>query len=142
MVSMMIADEKPQPQLLSKKAACNSHGQDSSYFLGWEEYEKNPYDPVANPGGIIQMGLAENQLSFDLLEAWLEANPDALGLRRGGASVFRELALFQDYHGMPAFKNVSVCWLLLVYSFIDSFPGKAATLWCKRPGIEQINKSN
>lgn len=104
MVSM-IADEKPQPQLLSKKAACNSHGQDSSYFLGWEEYEKNPYDPVANPGGIIQMGLAENQLSFDLLEAWLEANPDALGLRRGGASVFRELALFQDYHGMPAFKN-------------------------------------
>ena len=61
MVSM-IAGEKPQPQLLSKKAACNSHGQDSSYFLGWEEYEKNPYDPVANPGGIIQMGLAENQV--------------------------------------------------------------------------------
>lgn len=101
----MVADEKAQPQLLSKKAACNSHGQDSSYFLGWEEYEKNPYDPVANPGGIIQMGLAENQLSFDLIEEWLEANPDALGLRRGGASVFRELALFQDYHGMPAFKN-------------------------------------
>ncbi|KAL6636994.1 hypothetical protein ACP70R_024566 [Stipagrostis hirtigluma subsp. patula] len=98
-----VADEAPQ--LLSKKAGCNTHGQDSSYFLGWEEYEKNPYDPVSNPGGIIQMGLAENQLSFDLLEAWLEAHPDALGLRRGGASVFRELALFQDYHGMPAFKN-------------------------------------
>ena len=113
MVSMVADDEKPQ--LLSKKAACNSHGQDSSYFLGWEEYEKNPYDPVANPGGIIQMGLAENQLSFDLLEAWLEDNPDALGLRRGGASVFRELALFQDYHGMPAFKNVS---LALVYCFL------------------------
>ncbi|XP_062209418.1 1-aminocyclopropane-1-carboxylate synthase 1-like [Phragmites australis] len=100
-----IADEKPQPQLLSKKASCNSHGQDSSYFLGWQEYEKNPYDPVSNPAGIIQMGLAENQLSFNLLESWLEANPDALALRREGASVFRELALFQDYHGMPAFKN-------------------------------------
>lgn len=47
---------------LSKKAACNSHGQDSSYFLGWQEYEKNPYDVVANPNGIIQMGLAENQV--------------------------------------------------------------------------------
>jgi 1-aminocyclopropane-1-carboxylate synthase len=48
------------------------------------------------------------QLSFDLLEEWLEKNPHALGLRRegGGASVFRELALFQDYHGLPAFKNV------------------------------------
>jgi 1-aminocyclopropane-1-carboxylate synthase len=131
-----VADEKPQ---LSKKAVCNSHGQDSSYFLGWEEFEKNPYDPVSNPSGIIQMGLAENQvrksstrrcrplvhahsplptgvltcltlvqLSFDLLEEWFETNPDALGLRRDdGTSVFRELALFQDYHGMPAFKNVS-----------------------------------
>nr|BAC56949.1 ACC synthase [Phyllostachys edulis] len=98
-----VADEKPQ--LLSKKAGCNSHGQDSSYFLGWQEYEKNPFDPAANPGGIIQMGLAENQLSFNLLEDWLEANPDALGLRREGASVFREPALFQDYNGLPAFKN-------------------------------------
>ncbi|XP_044984030.1 1-aminocyclopropane-1-carboxylate synthase 1-like [Hordeum vulgare subsp. vulgare] len=97
-----VADE---PQLLSKKAGCNTHGQDSSYFLGWEEYEKNPFHPTTNPTGIIQMGLAENQLSFDLVEEWLEKNPDALGLRRGPASVFRELALFQDYHGLPAFKN-------------------------------------
>ncbi|XP_040378590.1 1-aminocyclopropane-1-carboxylate synthase 1 [Oryza brachyantha] len=106
MVRQVVAEEKPE-QLLSKKAGCNSHGQDSSYFLGWQEYEKNPFDAVSNPSGIIQMGLAENQLSFDLLEEWLEKNPDALGLRRegGGASVFRELALFQDYHGLPAFKN-------------------------------------
>uniref|UniRef100_A0A453H9M7 1-aminocyclopropane-1-carboxylate synthase n=1 Tax=Aegilops tauschii subsp. strangulata TaxID=200361 RepID=A0A453H9M7_AEGTS len=97
-----VADE---PQLLSKKAGCNTHGQDSSYFLGWEEYEKNPYHPTTNPGGIIQMGLAENQVHTDLVEEWLEKNPDALGLRRGAASVFRELALFQDYHGLPAFKN-------------------------------------
>lgn len=93
---------------LSKKAACNSHGQDSSYFLGWQEYEKNPYDVVANPNGIIQMGLAENQLSFDLLESWLAANPDAAGFKRDGESIFRELALFQDYHGLPAFKNALV----------------------------------
>lgn len=48
--------------LLSRKATCNTHGQDSSYFLGWEEYEKNPYDEIKNPDGIIQMGLAENQV--------------------------------------------------------------------------------
>ena len=48
--------------LLSRKATCNSHGQDSSYFLGWQEYEKNPYDEVKNRKGIIQMGLAENQV--------------------------------------------------------------------------------
>ncbi|XP_009624090.1 1-aminocyclopropane-1-carboxylate synthase 3 [Nicotiana tomentosiformis] len=92
-------------KLLSKKVMCNSHGQDSSYFLGWQEYEKNPYDETRNPKGIIQMGLAENQLSFDLLESWLAQNPDAAGFKRNGESIFRELALFQDYHGLPAFKN-------------------------------------
>ncbi|GFP96315.1 1-aminocyclopropane-1-carboxylate synthase 3 [Phtheirospermum japonicum] len=90
------------------KATFNSHGQDSSYFLGWQEYEKNPYDEVRNPNGIIQMGLAENQLSFDLLESWLAENPDVAGFKRNGESIFRELALFQDYHGLPAFKNAMV----------------------------------
>ncbi|XP_074323831.1 1-aminocyclopropane-1-carboxylate synthase 3-like [Apium graveolens] len=94
--------------MLSTKATCNSHGQDSSYFLGWQEYEKNPYDEVQNPNGIIQMGLAENQLSFDLLESWLENNPDAAAFKQDGDSVFRGLALFQDYHGLPAFKNALV----------------------------------
>ncbi|KAL9461193.1 hypothetical protein AB3S75_004234 [Citrus x aurantiifolia] len=94
--------------LLSGKATCNTHGQDSSYFLGWQEYEKNPYDEVQNPTGIIQMGLAENQLSFDLLESWLDRNPDAAGFKRDGRSIFRELALFQDYHGLPAFKKALV----------------------------------
>ncbi|KAK9064912.1 hypothetical protein SSX86_016295 [Deinandra increscens subsp. villosa] len=95
--------------MLSEKVTCNSHGQDSSYFLGWEEYEKNPYDEVKNPKGIIQMGLAENQLSFDLLELWLENNPQPTAFRnRSNQSVFKELALFQDYHGLPAFKNALV----------------------------------
>lgn len=55
-----------QRKLLSRKAACNAHGQDSSYFLGWQEYQNNPYDPISNPKGMIQMGLAENQVD-DLL---------------------------------------------------------------------------
>ncbi|KAL8168353.1 hypothetical protein V2J09_009852 [Rumex salicifolius] len=90
---------------LSHKASSNTHGQDSSYFLGWEEYEKNPYHVTDNPNGIIQMGLAENQLSFDLLESWLQENPDAAGFKQDGQLIFRELALFQDYHGLPSFKK-------------------------------------
>ncbi|KDP32123.1 hypothetical protein JCGZ_12584 [Jatropha curcas] len=94
--------------LLSRKAMCNTHGQDSSYFLGWQEYEKNPYDEIKNPTGIIQMGLAENQLSFDHLESWLANNPDAASFKKDGQSIFRELALFQDYHGLPLFKKALV----------------------------------
>ncbi|KAL3734978.1 hypothetical protein ACJRO7_024181 [Eucalyptus globulus] len=90
--------------MLSRKASCNSHGQDSYYFLGWEEYKKNPYDEVKNSSGIIQMGLAENQLSLDLVESWLERNPEATEFTNGGTT-FRDIALFQDYHGLPAFKN-------------------------------------
>jgi 1-aminocyclopropane-1-carboxylate synthase len=55
-------------KLLSRKATCNTHGQDSSYFLGWQEYEKNPYDEIKNPTGIIQMGLAENQVRKNILK--------------------------------------------------------------------------
>ncbi|XP_041020207.1 1-aminocyclopropane-1-carboxylate synthase CMA101-like [Juglans microcarpa x Juglans regia] len=95
-------------KLLSRKVTCNTHGQDSSYFLGWQEYENNPFDEVRNSNGIIQMGLAENQLSFDILESWLAMNPDAAGFKRDGNSIFRELALFQDYHGLPAFKKALV----------------------------------
>ncbi|KAL6220262.1 hypothetical protein ACLB2K_008018 [Fragaria x ananassa] len=91
--------------MLSTKATCNSHGQDSSYFLGWQEYEKNPFHEVSNTNGIIQMGLAENQLCFDILKSWLAKNPDAAGFQRNGESIFGELALFQDYHGIPEFKK-------------------------------------
>ncbi|KAI3726388.1 hypothetical protein L1987_66185 [Smallanthus sonchifolius] len=94
--------------LSTKVTDCNAHGQDSSYFLGWEEYEKNPYDSVINPDGMIQMGLAENQLSFHILESWLDNNPDATGFKKNGQSIFKELALFQDYHGLPSFKNALV----------------------------------
>ncbi|XP_010556490.1 PREDICTED: 1-aminocyclopropane-1-carboxylate synthase 11 [Tarenaya hassleriana] len=92
--------------MLSSKASSDSHGQDSSYFLGWQEYEKNPYHETLNPAGIVQMGLAENQLSFDFIESWLDEHPEVLGLKsKKEESVFRELALFQDYHGLPAFKD-------------------------------------
>ena len=58
--------------MLSKKVRLDAHGEDSSYFLGWKEYEKNAYDEVENPSGIIQMGLAENQVSNILLVYHLE----------------------------------------------------------------------
>lgn len=52
--------------MLSSKVIGDSHGQDSSYFLGWQEYEKNPFHETFNPSGIVQMGLAENQVCMNL----------------------------------------------------------------------------
>ncbi|KAJ4839146.1 acetyl-CoA synthetase [Turnera subulata] len=91
--------------ILSRIASGNGHGEDSPYFDGWKAYERDPHHPTKNPNGVIQMGLAENQLSFDLVEEWLKNNPKASISSPEGLSAFRDIALFQDYHGMPEFRN-------------------------------------
>ncbi|KAK9149450.1 hypothetical protein Scep_008207 [Stephania cephalantha] len=53
---------------LSNVANSDTHGENSPYFAGWKAYDENPYNEIDNPSGVIQMGLAENQVSFDLLE--------------------------------------------------------------------------
>ncbi|KAM1508637.1 hypothetical protein ACFX10_017914 [Malus domestica] len=99
--------QQPSPGL-SKIAVSDTHGEDSPYFAGWKAYDENPYHESSNPSGVIQMGLAENQVSFDLLEKHLEENSEASNWgSKGskGASGFRENALFQDYHGLLSFRK-------------------------------------
>lgn len=52
-----------QQQLLSKVATNDGHGENSPYFDGWKAYDSDPYHPTENPQGVIQMGLAENQVT-------------------------------------------------------------------------------
>ncbi|PKA56437.1 1-aminocyclopropane-1-carboxylate synthase 7 [Apostasia shenzhenica] len=95
---------------LSKIAVSKAHGEDSPYFAGWKAYEEDPYNAVSNPTGIIQMGLAENQVSFDLLEDYLEKHPEAFSWGSGNSN-FRENALFQDYHGLQAFRKAMATFM-------------------------------
>ncbi|KAK6784351.1 hypothetical protein RDI58_017806 [Solanum bulbocastanum] len=93
---------------LSNVATSDTHGEDSPYFAGWKAYDENPFDEVHNPSGVIQMGLAENQVSFDLLEEYLEKKKDD-----GVAEIsrFRENALFQDYHGLVCFRKAMASFM-------------------------------
>ena len=59
----LLASSQPEPSL-SDIATSAAHGEDSPYFAGWRAYDEDPYDPVTNPSGVIQMGLAENQVGF------------------------------------------------------------------------------
>ncbi|XP_074577734.1 1-aminocyclopropane-1-carboxylate synthase 7 isoform X2 [Curcuma longa] len=95
---------------LSDLATSNTHGEDSPYFAGWKAYDEDPYDAATNPSGVIQMGLAENQVSFDLLERYLEQHPEATGWGCGISS-FRENALFQDYHGLRTFRQAMATFM-------------------------------
>ncbi|KAJ4954111.1 hypothetical protein NE237_030943 [Protea cynaroides] len=106
-----MAIEIEQPSVgLSRVAVSNTHGEDSPYFEGWKAYDENPYDEVNNPSGVIQMGLAENQVSFDLLEEYLEQHSEAPTWGNGMSS-FRENALFQDYHGLKAFRKAMASFM-------------------------------
>ncbi|XP_039166362.1 1-aminocyclopropane-1-carboxylate synthase 7-like [Eucalyptus grandis] len=95
---------------LSSIAVSETHGENSPYFAGWKAYDENPYNEASNPSGVIQMGLAENQVSFDLLEEYLETHPEASFGGRG-ATGFRENALFQDYHGLPTFREAMASFM-------------------------------
>jgi len=141
--NLIMAIEIGQPAGLSKVAVSETHGEDSPYFAGWKAYDEDPYDESSNSSGVIQMGLAENQVSspgrtiyqanhlrfyildlvksfslelmyvlflfyqvsFDLLEEYLEQNSEASSWGEG-ARGFRENALFQDYHGLKSFRQV------------------------------------
>ncbi|XXG64289.1 hypothetical protein AAC387_Pa05g2280 [Persea americana] len=101
---------------LSAIAVSGTHGEDSPYFAGWKAYEENPYDEVKNRSGVIQMGLAENQVSFDMIEKYLEEHPEASNWG-SGISSFRENALFQNYHGLKVFRQA-------VASFMEQIRGR------------------
>nr|AAB06724.1 1-aminocyclopropane-1-carboxylate synthase [Petunia x hybrida]CAA79478.1 1-aminocyclopropane-1-carboxylate synthase [Petunia x hybrida] len=91
--------------VLSKLATNEEHGENSPYFDGWKAYDNDPFHPLKNPNGVIQMGLAENQLCFDLIEDWIKRNPKASICTTEGIKSFRGIANFQDYHGLPEFRR-------------------------------------
>nr|AAC83146.1 1-aminocyclopropane-1-carboxylate synthase [Nicotiana glutinosa] len=91
--------------ILSKLATNEEHGENSPYFDGWKAYDNDPFHPLKNPNGVIQMGLAENQLCFDLIEEWIKRNPNASICTTEGIKSFRAIANFQDYHGLTEFRR-------------------------------------
>lgn len=48
------------------------------------------------------------QLSFDLIEEWIKKNPTASICTTEGVSQFKDIAIFQDYHGLPQFRKVTI----------------------------------
>ncbi|XP_057510321.1 1-aminocyclopropane-1-carboxylate synthase-like [Actinidia eriantha] len=100
-----ISSNRNNEQLLSKIATNDGHGENSSYFEGWKAYDSDPYHSTQNPNGVIQMGLAENELCFDLIQEWVQNNPKASICTAEGANEFKEIAISQDYHGLPEFRQ-------------------------------------
>ncbi|BAF18603.1 1-aminocyclopropane-1-carboxylate synthase 6-like [Oryza sativa Japonica Group] len=83
---------------------------DSLYYAGLRRCAADPYHPVTNPSGIIQLGLAENYLSLDLVGRWMEEHAAEAASMAGGEDEderelsIRGLAAYQPYDGILALK--------------------------------------
>ncbi|KAL2939413.1 1-aminocyclopropane-1-carboxylate synthase 7 [Bienertia sinuspersici] len=107
-----MAIEIEQPSVgLSRVAVSDTHGEESPYFAGWKAYDQDPYHETTNPTGVIQMGLAENQVSFDILEEYLEQHSAAASWGTAKSAGFRDNALFQDYHGLASFRKAMASFM-------------------------------
>lgn len=100
-----------RPPFVSARAIAVSESGDSPYYIGWREYGRNPFHAEENPDGIIQLGLAENQLCLDLLQDWLRSHPEALVWNEDQHLTLKDVAPYQYSHGMPALKSVMASFL-------------------------------
>ncbi|CAH1445641.1 unnamed protein product [Lactuca virosa] len=75
----------------------------SPYYIGLDRASEDPYDRVNNPNGVIQLGLAENRLTLDLIENWIteKLNDSILGAE--GLSV-SGIATYQPFDGIMELK--------------------------------------
>ncbi|WOL06278.1 putative aminotransferase ACS12 [Canna indica] len=92
---------------VSSRASSIAKSGGSPYFVGSRKCSEDPYHPIDNPDGVIQLGLAENHLSLDLIGDWLAKHmkDSVLNEQRGlgGLSISR-LAAYQPFDGLMELK--------------------------------------
>ncbi|KAG6489735.1 probable aminotransferase ACS12 [Zingiber officinale] len=94
------------PAAVSSRAVSVAKSSDSAaYFVGYKKCSEDPYHPLDNPDGVIQLGLAENHLSFDLIEGWFATNSKNSWFdeRQGGLNI-NGLATYQPSDGLMELK--------------------------------------
>jgi len=55
---------------------------------------------------LTKVFLLNLQLCFDMIQEWIRNNPKASICTAEGVNQFKYIANFQDYHGLPEFRNV------------------------------------
>ncbi|KAG2609147.1 probable aminotransferase ACS12 [Panicum virgatum] len=99
------------PSLSARGAVVRAGDEDSLYYAGLRRCADDPYHRACNPDGLINLGLAENHLSLDLVGRWMEEHAGAAmldGIAGVGEDArdltIRGLATYQPYDGILALK--------------------------------------
>ncbi|KAK6262218.1 hypothetical protein QUC31_008034 [Theobroma cacao] len=93
------------PVRISSRASSIAKPNDSPYYVGLDKASEDPYDRIGNPDGVIQLGLSENRLCFDLIEKWMLENlRDSIMGREGGDLSISGIATYQPFDGTMELK--------------------------------------
>ncbi|KAJ1692749.1 hypothetical protein LUZ63_009447 [Rhynchospora breviuscula] len=106
-LSRGLLSPRSHPSVSSRAAAVARPDDDSLYYVGYKRCLRDPFHRFDNPEGIIQLGLAENRLSQDLILDWLEKNAYGalLGGDRPGELNIMGLTTYQPFDGSDNLKN-------------------------------------
>ncbi|KAK9143662.1 hypothetical protein Syun_013062 [Stephania yunnanensis] len=105
--SRTLLSPRASPALLSSRATSISKAPDSPYYAGRKTALRDPYHPLSNPHGVLDLGLAQNKLSLDLIEEWVVENgrDSIVGGGGGGGELSIEgIATYQPFDGLLSFK--------------------------------------
>ncbi|XP_022719678.1 probable aminotransferase ACS10 isoform X2 [Durio zibethinus] len=92
------------PVTISGRVSGIIKGADSPYYVGLRRVKEDPYDELGNPNGVIQLGLAENNLSLDLVKGWLAENGKEALLGNGEDPSISRIATYQPFDGLMELK--------------------------------------
>ncbi|XP_022858638.1 probable aminotransferase ACS10 isoform X1 [Olea europaea var. sylvestris] len=94
------------PAQVSSRANAIAKQADGPYFLGLKQAADDPYDEMNNPDGVIQLGLAENRLSLDVVQEWLADNTRESIICQDLS--ISGIAAYQSFDGLLELKVVSL----------------------------------
>ncbi|PIN11814.1 1-aminocyclopropane-1-carboxylate synthase [Handroanthus impetiginosus] len=126
---------------LSVRANPLAKPNDSPCNIGMDRVREDPYDEMANPDGVIQLGLAENRLSLDLIEEWLSKNLSHSTLGLGNDVLgLSGIATYGPVDGLMEFKVVMANFMTEVMGRTVSFdPSRVILTSGATPAIEILS---
>ncbi|GMY17439.1 probable aminotransferase ACS12 [Fagus crenata] len=129
------------PVRVSSRASSIAKPNDSPYYIGLDKVSEDPYDRVHNPNGIIQLGLSENRLCFDLIEKWLSENmKDSVIGTEGGDLSISGIAPYQPCDGLMELKVAMAGFMSQVVGRSVSFdPSQMVLMSGATPALEILS---
>ncbi|MBA0763849.1 hypothetical protein Gotri_013249 [Gossypium trilobum] len=116
----LLSPRNSGPVSISARVSGIVKGGDSPYYMGLKRVKEDPYDELDNPNGVIQLGLAENKLSLDLVKDWLAENAREAILGNGKELSISGIAPYQPFDGLMEFKVVTSRCLVRIELLGDS----------------------